>query len=70
MFLLIAGPARSPSSSIFFINLMMFRCLVGIPMRMVIPHGGIRFYIFRWVITGSVPKQSPLFRSFLDLTYI
>ena len=50
-FLLIAGPARSPSSSIFFINLMMFRCLVGIPMRMVIPHPGIRFYIFRFVAT-------------------
>ena len=48
---LLVMSSRSPSSSIFFINLMMFRCLVGIPMRMVIPHPGIRFYIFRFVAT-------------------
>lgn len=46
-----------PSSSNFFLNLIMFRALVYVPMRLVIPHPAARFYILRQVpqLCASVP---------------
>eukprot|EP00798_Chlamydomonas_sp_ICE-L_P014457 gene14457-20469_t len=45
-----------PSSSNFFVNVLMFRTLVAVPLRLVIPHPGVRFYVFRrWLRCTSVP---------------
>ena len=42
------------NSSNFFLNYVMFRALAGIPLRMLIPHIGIRLYLFRWVAYMTV----------------
>ena len=42
-----------PSSSNFFLNLVMFRALVYVPMRLVIPHPAARFYILRSVCPNT-----------------
>eukprot|EP00798_Chlamydomonas_sp_ICE-L_P013783 gene13783-19691_t len=45
-----------PASSNFFVNVLMFRGLVAVPMRMVVPHLGVRFYVFRrWLRFSSTP---------------
>jgi hypothetical protein len=37
-----------PSSSNFFLNIVMFRALVFIPLKLLIPHPAARFYILRY----------------------
>ncbi|GAX72909.1 hypothetical protein CEUSTIGMA_g364.t1 [Chlamydomonas eustigma] len=45
-----------PSSSVYFINMLCFRCLVGIPLRMIMPHPAARFYLIRrWFRFTSAP---------------
>ena len=55
-----------PSSSSFFLNYIMFRTLVSIPMRLLIPHPQLRFYIFRrWIFRSSSIPLTPRDKAFL-----
>ena len=36
-----------PTSSNFFLNYLLFRTLVGLPLRMLVPHVGVRMFLVR-----------------------
>ncbi|GAX72907.1 hypothetical protein CEUSTIGMA_g362.t1 [Chlamydomonas eustigma] len=55
-----------PASSNFFLNVIMFRALVYVPMRMVIPHPASRFYIFRrWLCRCTFAPVTQRDKAFL-----
>ncbi|KAF5828955.1 hypothetical protein DUNSADRAFT_16765 [Dunaliella salina] len=69
-----AGPAAAvdilgtylPASSNFFLTYLLFRTLVLVPFRMMIPHLAVRMYIFRrWLFRCSRAALSPREKAFL-----